>query len=324
MPDAVDDVEGAAEGATGARTSRLRRLVAPVWLGALFAFLLVYLGVNLLYGLSTAKPDLPVIDAPDRVVVYLSPIGLTPAEDRIKVNVLVDPPEQLLRDGALTEDLTVHLVTVPKTLSFEAGSRTWGAEIEVIATEGSYERYPLDRYEQVIVLYAATAAPDGSEQVVASDVVIWGKFPGWRVLPTSSRAPLPDGWVLDDATRASLTDMSLAVVTVARSGSTMTIVVLWLTAMVVLTALALVVARAVASRRRRIEATMASWFAALLFAMVPLRTNLPGAPPIGVWIDFLVFLWVILGLMVALAVFIGSWLRFSPPPTPPESSTKLS
>ena len=35
-------------------------------------------------------------------------------------------------------------------------------------------------------------------------------------------------------------------------------------------------------------------------------------------------LWVILGLMVALAVFIGSWLRFSPPPTPPESSTKLS
>ncbi|MDQ1250918.1 MAG: hypothetical protein QG597_5298 [Actinomycetota bacterium] len=109
-------------------------------------------------------------------------------------------------------------------------------------------------------------------------------------------------------------DYSIAVVKLARNGSTMTIVVLWLTAMVVLTGLALVVARAVATRRRRIEATMASWFAALLFAMVPLRTNLPGAPPIGVWIDFLVFLWVILGLMVALAVFIGSWLRYSRPP----------
>lgn len=303
MPDAAADVEG--DGGGGSRTSRLRPLLAPLWLGGLVAFLLVYLGVNLLYGLSTTRPELPVIDAPDRVVVYLSPIGLTAAEDRIKVKVLVDPPDQLLRDGALTEQLTVHLLTVPKTLTFDAGSKTWGAEIEIVANEGSYEMYPLDRYEQGIVLYASTTAPDGTEQVVASDVVIWGKFPGWRVLPTNSRAPLPDGWVLDDEDRRSLADMSFAVITVARSGSTMTIVVLWLTAMVVLTALALVVARAVASRRRRIEATMASWFAALLFAMVPLRTNLPGAPPIGVWIDFLVFLWVILGLMVALAVFIG-------------------
>ena len=59
---------------------------------------------------------------------------------------------------------------------------------------------------------------------------------------------------------------------------------------------------------------MASWFAALLFARVPLRTNMPGAPPIGVWIDFLVFLWVLIMLMISLAVFVGSWLVFTPEP----------
>ena len=33
--------------------------------------------------------------------------------------------------------------------------------------------------------------------------------------------------------------------------------------------------------------------------MVPLRINLPGAPPIGVWMDVLVFYWVVMALMVA-------------------------
>lgn len=287
--------------------------VAPGWIGSFLAFVVIYLGVNLLYGLSTAKPAVPQIDAPDHAVVYLNPISITPAEDRIKVNLLVDPPDRLISNGALNEELSIRLPTVPKTITFAAGSKTWGADFDVIASDGSYEKYPVDRYEDAIVLTATTGS-NGEELSVASDVVIWGKFPGWRVFPTTSREPLPEGWLTPEERATVPPDYSIAVVKLARNGSTMTIVVLWLTAMVVLTGLALVVARAVATRRRRIEATMASWFAALLFAMVPLRTNLPGAPPIGVWIDFLVFLWVILGLMVALAVFIGSWLRYSRPP----------
>jgi hypothetical protein len=286
---------------------------ASVWTFSFIAFILVYAGVNLLYGLSTSRPEVPVVDAPDRVVVYLNPIAVTPAEDRIKANVLVEPPDRLLRDGALTEELRVHLVTVPKTLSFDAGSRSWGAEVDIIAKDGSYELYPLDRYETGVALYASTTS-EGNEQLQPSALVIWGKFPGWRVHSTTSREPLPAGWSIPPTPEVTSLDMSLAVLQVSRNGSTMSIVALLLAAMVVLAALALVVSRAVATRRRRIEATMASWFAALLFAMVPLRTNLPGAPPIGVWIDFLLFLWVILGLMIALAVFIASWLRYSRAP----------
>jgi hypothetical protein len=60
---------------------------------------------------------------------------------------------------------------------------------------------------------------------------------------------------------------------------------------------------------------MAGWFAALLFALVPLRTNMPGAPPIGAWLDVAIFYWVELALLIAMAVFIGSWLRYRKPPT---------
>ncbi|MDQ1250917.1 MAG: hypothetical protein QG597_5297 [Actinomycetota bacterium] len=162
--------------------------VAPGWIGSFLAFVVIYLGVNLLYGLSTAKPAVPQIDAPDHAVVYLNPISITPAEDRIKVNLLVDPPDRLISNGALNEELSIRLPTVPKTITFAAGSKTWGADFDVIASDGSYEKYPVDRYEDAIVLTATTGS-NGEELSVASDVVIWGKFPGWRVFPTTSREP---------------------------------------------------------------------------------------------------------------------------------------
>lgn len=43
---------------------------------------------------------------------------------------------------------------------------------------------------------------------------------------------------------------------------------------------------------------------------------MPDAPPIGVWLDFLVFLWVLLLLVVALAGIISGWLRHGARPDP--------
>jgi hypothetical protein len=47
----------------------------------------------------------------------------------------------------------------------------------------------------------------------------------------------------------------------------------------------------------------------MLFALIPLRNCLPGAPPLGPWIDVLVFFWDEVGIMLALLVFIATWLR---------------
>lgn len=55
-----------------------------------------------------------------------------------------------------------------------------------------------------------------------------------------------------------------------------------------------------------------SWMAAMLFATVPLRGFLPGSPPVGSWVDYLVVLWVIAGLIASLVIYVIAWLRWAP------------
>ena len=44
--------------------------------------------------------------------------------------------------------------------------------------------------------------------------------------------------------------------------------------------------------RRKFQPPMTTWYAAMLFAVVPLRNALPGSPPFGAWIDVTIVLWV--------------------------------
>jgi hypothetical protein len=47
----------------------------------------------------------------------------------------------------------------------------------------------------------------------------------------------------------------------------------------------------------------------MLFAVVPLRNFLPGSPPTGAWIDQTIVIWVLLGLAVAMVIYIVAWYR---------------
>jgi hypothetical protein len=48
----------------------------------------------------------------------------------------------------------------------------------------------------------------------------------------------------------------------------------------------------------------------MLFATIPLRTFLPGSPPIGSWVDYLVVLWVVAGLVLGLVIYVLAWLKW--------------
>ena len=74
------------------------------------------------------------------------------------------------------------------------------------------------------------------------------------------------------------------------------------------------VAIAVGSRRRRIEPALLGWGAALIFALPALRGAMPGVPPVGAWIDILVFLWAMLVAIVSYLIVVSTWVRSSPPP----------
>jgi len=49
----------------------------------------------------------------------------------------------------------------------------------------------------------------------------------------------------------------------------------------------------------------------MLFAVVPLRNFLPGAPPTGAWVDQAIVLWVLIGLASAMAIYMVAWHRDS-------------
>jgi hypothetical protein len=73
--------------------------------------------------------------------------------------------------------------------------------------------------------------------------------------------------------------------------------------------LALVVAVPMAMGRRKFLPPFATWYAANLFAIIPLRNILPGAPPPGSWIDQAIVQWVLIALAAAMGLFIYAWVR---------------
>jgi hypothetical protein len=64
-------------------------------------------------------------------------------------------------------------------------------------------------------------------------------------------------------------------------------------------------ADAASSRPFAQASSVASWITALLFALLPLRNSLPGSPPLGSWIDILMYFWVVAVVMVSLAFVTG-------------------
>ena len=96
--------------------------------------------------------------------------------------------------------------------------------------------------------------------------------------------------------------------TVARSGSTISIAILLLVLMVVLASIAVLVVRSATRGRMKLELGVASWMTALLFALIPIRGFFPGSPPLGSWMDVLVFFWVEIVLMVSVGLIVASIL----------------
>ncbi len=194
----------------------------------------------------------------------------------------------------------------------------FGAFESTLYIEGSPETYPFDTYQYAdlvtnpdspttfpfITIEKVNAATGNSAAAKAARVVPIG------VEPQSGGL---QGWSEEWNFKVDGNTLELDLL-VKHSGGVLAFVLVVLSLMVVIAALAMMVSTSVVKRRRPIEATMASWFAALLFALIPLRNFLPASPPIGAWIDIAVVFWVELALLAAMSLFIGSWLAFRKPP----------
>jgi uncharacterized protein YneF (UPF0154 family) len=222
----------------------------------------------------------------------------------LHANLTVSPAPALLdpRTHTLKEDLSVVITSV-----VSAGKRTWpkGTLPDVFPVSlnlaGDIADWPFDRYRSgpvAVQLFAgATHAPEGAT------VTLVDRLLGWKVgVDRISQAAVSPTYRLD----------------LHRTLSTVAFGVAMLGVLIALAVLGLFVAVKTMRNKRKFQPPMTTWYAAMLFAVMPLRNALPDSPPFGAWIDITVVLWVIIVLVIAMSLYISCWWRhLQPEPDPP-------
>jgi Domain of unknown function (DUF4436) len=212
------------------------------------------------------------------------------------VGDLIVKPGPALLDSAtdgLKQDLTVAVTSTTTPIR-----RTWskgmlpGVFPVPITLARDVERWPFDSYYTgpitVELFTGATKVPE------RANLTFVDRLAGWKAHATR----------VNNANTSSPYEVQLQ-----RSASTMVFAIVILCIFVAIAAVGLFVAIQTLRDPRRFQSPMTTWYAAMLFAVVPLRNALPGSPTFGSWIDLTIVLWVLVALVVSMLLYIAAWGR---------------
>jgi len=262
--------------------------------------LLIALGCLLIYILPLAfflseGREPKSMDAKGAEVGLALSIGVTALQDE-KISLHIKPVSGSLigKDGHLTQEVTLRLDpgTGPVTHTFAANGHLTPWDVNIIAVSGDILEYPFDRYR--------------------FEVDIEGKANGKPIAVAAGLGTIPHG------IRAGLTDIrdlggtADIAISVRRSGSVIFLAALSTISLLVVALAALSVAWQVAEQGRKIDFSMMTWVAAFMFVIPAVRNSLPGAPPIGALIDFLLFFWLQVLAAAATTTLVVIWMKQRP------------
>jgi hypothetical protein len=278
-----------------------------IGLSILLAFFAAY-GLSLLgvRALQKSEGPLPPLDlsqaGPDDTVVQIRLQELKPTTNRLTVNVIIYPGESLYdkRFDELNTDIAVRLYP-PNDLGdlvFPKGKAP--AQVNTtIEAHGDPGSWPFDSYHtepQSADVFVGTGA---NRKRIPAVVQVTGSMDGWDAEVQRSA----------DKSETGTHNTSSVVLTLQRAKGPLIFDLGIILVLVSLPTLALLVAIPMAMGRRKFVPPFATWYAANLFAIVPLRNILPGAPPPGSMIDQALVQWVLLALATAMALYIYSWVK---------------
>ncbi|MBV8788451.1 MAG: DUF4436 domain-containing protein [Mycobacterium sp.] len=220
-------------------------------------------------------------------------------------NIAISPGTALLdpQTQHLNRDLTLRVRSVATPTR-----RTWtkgmlpGVFPVPLTIAGEIEKWPFDQYRsgpiEVELLHS------GSDSVVQRvPLTFVNHLPGWQLASTD------------------VTGLGPYRVTMDRSLSAAAFGIVILGVLVAIAGLGLFVAVQTLRDRRKFQPPMTTWYAAMLFAVVPLRNALPGSPPFGGWVDITLVLWVLVVLVVSMLLYIACWWRHLRPEVPAAPTT---
>jgi hypothetical protein len=267
---------------------------------AVGALVVLYAGLLVLYAVSgrTQGVGAGAGPPPGGVRIDITVEAIEGSNDRLTIGVDLEPDAALVSETGLTLARQVTVVLDPsagsRAVVFPAGQIPAVNRVDLIL-DGDIRNWPLDRYGAALVVFASAGSSPDSE-VLPSVVRIGGRVPGWRTTVNAEADDLPSGVQRFD-------------ITVRRSGDTLAFAALLLAVLVALPTTALLVSGRTFWGHRPVQPTFMSWMAAMLFATIPLRNFLPGNPPPGSWVDAVIVLWVIIGLVAALGLYVAAWWR---------------
>jgi len=169
-------------------------------------------------------------------------------------------------------------------LTFPAGEPPAPQAI-VLPAPGIVQQYPFDSYAVSATVHA-NVSPTDSAGPIPTEASLFFRVPGWSA----------SGTAVSGASTGEVVATE-----VVRDGSTRSIAVLLLLLMIILASIAILVTGSATRGKMKLELSVASWMTGLLFALIPLRGFFPGSPPLGSWMDILVFFWVELILMLSVS-----------------------
>jgi hypothetical protein len=253
--------------------------------------------IAVLYFDSAESQRLPALGTPtgSGTTVTLNVVSIASTYNELVGDLVIKPGPGLVDPAtdALKQDLTVAVtsVTTPVRRTYSKGMLP-GVFPVPLTLARDVERWPFDSYYTgpiTVTLFTGTAQLPERVNVTFAD-----RLAGWKVMVVRVNNANP---------------LSPYIVQLQRSASTMIFAIVILCIFVAIAAVGLFVAVQTARDPRRFQSPMTTWYAAMLFAVVPLRNALPGSPAFGSWIDLTIVLWVLVALVVSMLLYIAAWWR---------------
>ncbi|BBZ37637.1 DUF4436 domain-containing protein [Mycobacterium conspicuum] len=267
-------------------------------IGLVIFFIGAYIATIALYAKSGCGCPRPLIEdqsAPDGTSVTISLEDLQSVKGALTANVTVQPGAGLLdpQTHGLNADLSVviHSSVSPSKRTWTAGM-TPGVYPVPLTISGDPSNWPFDRYR---------TGP------ISVDIIRGGASVAQRV-PVNFVDRVP-GWLLAVSPVSGGATPALYRVELHRSPSTAAFGAVIVGVLIAIAGVSLFVAVQTLRNKRKFQPPMTTWYAAMLFAVVPLRNALPDSPPIGSWLDVTVTLWVIVVVVMSMLIYISCWWR---------------
>ena len=259
--------------------------------------------------LQRSEGPLPPLDLSqgggDATIVQLRLEELKPVANRLSVEVLAYPgvAQYDNRFDVLANDVAVRLYPTSDLGDLQYPKGKAPAQLSTtIEAHGDPGNWPFDSYQTEPIAADAFVGTGDNRKKVPARVEVTGGLDGWQVSVNRLHDPsaLPTSRAADNGN---------VVITLKRAKGPLIFDLGICLVLISLPTLALLVAIPMALGRRKFLPPFATWYAANLFAIVPLRNILPGAPPPGSWIDQAIVQWVLIALVTAMTLYIIAWIR---------------